>query len=260
MVSKDISRLFDLTGKVAVVTGGNGGIGFGMAEAIAGGGARVIIVGRNEEKNAAAVKAIESKGGTASALVADIRDEASCKEAFEKAAGQHGKIDILVNNAGISIRKKPETYSMAEWHSVVDTNLTATFIFSQLAHPVMKQAGGGKIINIGSMMSIFGTPLSAPYAASKGGIVQLTRALATAWATDGIQVNAVLPGYIDTDLTKKARTQVPNLNERVIDRTPAARWGLPTDFAGITVFLAGAASDFITGTAIPVDGGYSIKA
>jgi 2-dehydro-3-deoxy-D-gluconate 5-dehydrogenase len=260
MVTNEIAKLFDLTGKVALVTGGNGGIGFGMASAIAGAGATLFIVGRNAEKNASAVKAIETAGGTAASTIADIRDEASCKAAVDECAKRFGTIDILVNNAGISIRKKPETYTMAEWHAVVDTNLTASFMFSQMAHPLMKQNGRGKIINVGSMMSIFGTPLSVPYAASKGGVVQMTRALATAWATDGIQVNAVLPGYIDTDLTKMARTQVPNLNERVIDRTPAARWGLPDDFAGITVFLSSSASDFITGTAIPVDGGYSIKA
>jgi 2-dehydro-3-deoxy-D-gluconate 5-dehydrogenase len=260
MISAEIVNMFDLTGKIALVTGGNGGIGFGMASAIAKAGATVVILGRNAEKNASAVKAIESDGGTTSSVVADVTDEGSCKSAFNEVIGRHGTIDILVNNAGISIRKKPETYTMAEWHAVVNTNLTAAFVFSQLSHPFMQKAGRGKIINIGSMMSIFGTPLSTPYAASKGGIVQMTKALATAWAADGIQINALLPGYIDTDLTKKARTQVPNLNERVIDRTPAARWGQPDDFAGITVFLCGSASDFITGTAIAVDGGYSIKA
>ncbi len=256
----DTAALFDLTGKVALVTGGNGGIGLGIASALARAGARIMIVARNAAKNAAAVKALEGKGGVAAATVADIVDEASCKAAIEVTTDAFGTIDILVNNAGISIRKKPETYSLAEWHAVVDTNLTSTFLCSQLAHPLMKAAGGGKIINIGSMMSIFGTPLSAPYAASKGGVVQLTRALATAWAVDGIQVNAILPGFIDTELTQSARQQVPGLHERVIDRTPAGRWGLPRDFAGIAVFLASAASDFVTGTAIPIDGGYSIKA
>jgi 2-deoxy-D-gluconate 3-dehydrogenase len=123
----------------------------------------------------------------------------------------------------------------------------------------MKKAGGGKIINIGSMMSIFGASFTSAYAASKGGIVQFTRALATAWAKDNIQVNSVLPGWIDTDLTKRARQQVEGLHERVLGRTPAARWGTPDDHAGIAVFLASHASDFVTGTAIPVDGGYSIQ-
>jgi 2-deoxy-D-gluconate 3-dehydrogenase len=123
----------------------------------------------------------------------------------------------------------------------------------------MVRAGGGKIINIGSMMSIFGASFAAPYAASKGGIVQMTKALATAWAKDNIQVNAVLPGWIDTELTRAARRQVEGLHERVVARTPAGRWGAPDDFAGIAVFLAGPASDFVTGTAIPVDGGYSVQ-
>jgi 2-deoxy-D-gluconate 3-dehydrogenase len=260
MMTNGNAAMFDLAGKAAIVTGGNGGIGFGIASALAGAGAHVMIVGRSAEKNAASVDAIRSLPGSAASLVADITDEAACKAVMDAALARFGRLDILVNNAGISIRKTPQTYSLAEWHSVVDTNLTATFLCSQLAHPLMQQAGGGKIINIGSMMSIFGTPLSAPYAASKGGVVQLTRALATAWAADGIQVNAILPGYIDTALTERAREQVPGLNARVIDRTPAARWGKPVDFAGIAVFLASAASDFVTGTAIPVDGGYSIKA
>jgi 2-deoxy-D-gluconate 3-dehydrogenase len=123
----------------------------------------------------------------------------------------------------------------------------------------MKKAGGGKIINIGSMMSIFGAPLTAAYAASKGGIVQMTRALATAWAKDNIQVNSILPGWIDTELTQRARVDIEGLNENVLSRTPAGRWGKPEDFAGIAVFLAAPASDFVTGTAIPVCGGFSVR-
>jgi 2-deoxy-D-gluconate 3-dehydrogenase len=140
----------------------------------------------------------------------------------------------------------------------MNTNLTAAFQCSQAAYPHMLKAKGGKIINIGSMMSIFGAPYAAPYASSKGGIVQMSRAMATAWAKDNIQINSILPGWIDTDLTKGARAEVPGLNERVLARTPAGRWGSPDDFAGIAVFLASRASDFVTGTAIPVDGGYSI--
>jgi 2-deoxy-D-gluconate 3-dehydrogenase len=122
----------------------------------------------------------------------------------------------------------------------------------------MQRAGGGKIINIGSMTSIFGVPFAVPYSASKGGIVQLTKSLATAWAKENIQVNAVLPGWIDTELTRRAREQVPGLHERVLERTPTGRWGVPDDLSGIAVFLSSRASDFITGTAIPVDGGYSV--
>jgi 2-deoxy-D-gluconate 3-dehydrogenase len=139
----------------------------------------------------------------------------------------------------------------------MDTNLTSAFIASQAAYPHLKRAGRGKIVNIGSMMSIFGGGYLAPYAASKGGIVQLTKALAAAWAKDNIQVNAVLPGWIDTALTQRARKELAGLNERVLSRTPAGRWGEPADLAGIAVFLCAPASDFMTGTAIPVDGGYS---
>jgi 2-dehydro-3-deoxy-D-gluconate 5-dehydrogenase len=140
---------------------------------------------------------------------------------------------------------------------VLDTNLTSAFVAAQAAYPYMKRAGGGKIINTGSMMSLFGASFAAPYGASKGGIVQLTKSLAAAWAGDHIQVNAVLPGWIDTALTRRAREEVPGLHERVLARTPAGRWGSPEDLGGIAVFLASSASDFITGTAIPVDGGYS---
>ena len=172
---------------------------------------------------------------------------------------RHGRLDILVNNAGTNIRKAAHDMSLDEWHHVMDTNLTSTFLCCRAAHALMKEAGGGKIINIGSMLSIFGAPYAPAYGASKGGVVQLTRSLATAWAADNIQANAVLPGWIDTELTRKAREQVPGLNERVLARTPAGRWGVPADLAGIAVFLASSASDFVTGTAIPVDGGYSIS-
>jgi 2-deoxy-D-gluconate 3-dehydrogenase len=178
----------------------------------------------------------------------------------DEAAKRLGRLDILVNNAGINIRKAPQDYTLEEWREVLDTNLTSAFVAAQAAYPHMKRAGGGKIVNIGSMMSLFGASFVAPYGASKGGIVQLTKALAAAWAKDSIQVNAVLPGWIDTDLTRRARKEVDGLHERVLARTPAGRWGEPQDLAGIAVFLCSRASDFITGTAIPVDGGYSSQA
>ncbi|HXR57785.1 MAG TPA: glucose 1-dehydrogenase [Burkholderiales bacterium] len=245
---------FDLKGKVAIVTGGNGGIGLGMARGLAAAGARVVVAGRNAQKNAAAAKEL---GGIA--LQVDLLSEADCRNVVKETAKQLGRLDILVNNAGINIRKQPQEYSLEEWRRVIDTNLTSAFACSQAAYPEMKKAGAGKIINIGSMMSIFGASFTTPYAASKGGIVQMTRGFACAWAKDNIQVNAVLPGWIDTDLTRRAREQVDGLHERVLARTPAGRWGEPADFAGIAVFLSSAASDFLTGTAIPVDGGYSVQ-
>jgi 2-deoxy-D-gluconate 3-dehydrogenase len=252
-------KLFDLSGRVAIVTGGNGGIGLGMATGLAQAGAAVVVAGRQAKKSAAAVKTLEALGAKAVAAEVDVNDEASCRALADTAVKQFGRLDILINNAGISIRKQPETYTLAEWQQVISTNLTAAFICSQAAYPHMVKAGGGKIINIGSMLSIFGTAYAAPYAASKGGIVQMTKALASAWAKDKIQANAILPGWIDTDLTRTAREQVEGLHDRVVARTPAARWGVPEDFAGTAVFLASSASDFVTGAALVVDGGYSAQ-
>lgn len=252
-------NLFDLSNRVAIVTGGNGGIGLGMARGLANAGAAVIVAGRNAEKNSAAVAELEALGAKAIAVEVEITSEASCRAMIGAAVERFGRLDILINNAGTNIRKPPQDYSMAEWHTVLETNLTSAFVCSQAAYPEMKRVGGGKIINIGSMMSIFGASFATPYAASKGGIVQMTKALATAWAKENIQVNAVLPGWIDTELTRGARRDVPGLHERVLERTPAGRWGDTKDFAGIAVFLSSSASDFITGTAIPVDGGYSVQ-
>jgi len=249
--------LFDLAGRVAVVTGGNGGIGLGMARGLAAAGAAVALAARDAGKGEAAVAGLAAAGATAAFLPLDVADEGSCRAMIGETLARFGRLDILVNNAGTSVRKPPESYTAAEWHAVLDTNLTGALFCSQAAHAAMKQAGGGKIINIGSMYSIFGTSYGAAYAASKGALVQLTKSLAIAWAKDNIQVNAVLPGWIDTELTRGARRHVPDLHDRVLDRTPAGRWGIPEDLAGIAVFLAAPASDFVTGAAIPVDGGYA---
>jgi len=252
------TNLFDLRGKVAIVTGGNGGIGLGMARGLADAGAAIAVVGRNEAKSIAAVAELKQLGASAISITSDVTDKAAVSAMVERALRELGRIDILVNNAGINIRKPPHALDIAEWDSVISTNLTSAFLCSQAVYGAMKETGGGKIINIGSMMSIFGASFAPAYAASKGGIVQFTRSCACAWAADNIQVNAVLPGWIDTDLTRRAREQIDGLHDRVLARTPTARWGAAADFAGIAVFLASGASDFVTGTAIPVDGGYSI--
>jgi 2-deoxy-D-gluconate 3-dehydrogenase len=249
--------LFDLQGRVAIVTGGNGGIGLAMAKGLGQAGAIVVIVGRNKEKSEAAAAELRESGARVAGIVADVTSEDSCRTLVAAAVKAFGRLDVLVNNAGVNIRKRPEEYTIEDWNTVLVTNLSSAFVLAQAAYPEMVSVGGGKIINIGSMMSIFGAAFAAPYAASKGGIVQLTKALATAWAKDNIQVNAVLPGWIDTDLTRQARAQMPALHERVLQRTPAGRWGEPDDLAGIAVFLASRASDFVTGAAIPVDGGFS---
>jgi 2-deoxy-D-gluconate 3-dehydrogenase len=228
-----------------------------MAKGMAAAGATIVVAGRDTAKNTAAVSELLSSGGKASAIPVDVLKEESCRALITGTMEAHGRLDILINNAGMSIRKQPEEYTLAEWHTVLDSNLTSAFLCSQAAYPAMKKGGAGKIINIGSMMSIFGAPFATAYAASKGGMVQMTKSLATAWAKDGIQVNAILPGWIDTALTRRAREQVDGLHDSVLKRTPAARWGVPDDFAGVAVFLAAPASDFVTGAAIAVDGGYS---
>ena len=248
----------DLKGRVAVVTGGNGGIGLGMARGMALCGASVVLAGRNAAKAKDALSALAEFGGRHIFIAADVTKAELCRKLVAETLAAYGRLDILVNNAGTSVRKRPEVLSEADWHHVIDTNLTSALLCSQAAYPTFKHGGRGKIINIGSMMSLFGAPYAVAYAASKGGIVQMTRALATAWAADNIQVNAVLPGWIDTELTRGARQQVEGLHQRVLDRTPAARWGEPDDLAGIAAFLAGPGSDFITGAAIPVDGGFSV--
>ena len=252
-------NLFALTGKVAVVTGGNGGIGLGMARGLATAGAVVVVVGRNAEKSAAAAAELSELGPTAVALEADVTSSESIDAMVAAVSEQFGRLDILINNAGTNIRKRPEDLEESEWHTVIDTNLSSAFLCSKACYPLMKAGGGGKIMNNGSMLSLFGAPWAPVYAASKGGMVQLTKSLATAWAADNIQVNCFLPGWIDTELTRKARAQVDGLHDRVLDRTPAGRWGAIDDFQGLAVFLASSASDFVTGTAIPVDGGFSVS-
>ncbi|MCE2678611.1 MAG: glucose 1-dehydrogenase [Burkholderiaceae bacterium] len=254
-----MNPLFDLSGKVAIVTGGNGGIGLGMAQGLAAAGATVVIAGRNHHKNSEAVAAVQSQGGQAHAVAVDVMQQASCEQMVQSTLQAHGRVDILVNNAGMNIRKPPQSYALAEWNEVMQTNLTSAFVCSQAVYGAFEKNRAGKIINIGSMMSLFGASFATPYAASKGGMVQMTKALACAWAAQNIQVNAILPGWIDTDLTRQARVDVQGLHDRVLERTPAKRWGVPNDFAGIAVFLASSASDFITGAAIPVDGGYSVQ-
>ena len=252
-------EMFDLTGKVAVVTGGNGGIGLAMACGMAEAGASVVVAGRNKDKNAGAVRKLKGLGVKAIAHEVDVTVETACSALMDFTIDTFGRLDILVNNAGTNIRKSPQSLSLAEWKTVLDTNLTSAFVCSQAAYPHLCNASGGKIINIGSMYSLFGAPMVVAYSASKGGIVQMTKSMAAAWAKDNIQVNAVLPGWIDTDLTRQARIDLPELNEKVLSRTPAGRWGKADDHKGVAVFLASAASDFVSGASLPVDGAFSIS-
>ncbi len=198
---------FDLTGKGAIVTGGNGGIGYGIARGLGQAGANIVIAARRAEKNAQAVAALHALGVKAMSVVTDVQDEASVQAMVQATVKAFGGIDILVNNAGINIRKAPQDYTLMEWQQVLNTNLTGVFLCSRAAYPSMAQAGGGKIINIGSMTSIFGSNVSPAYGATKGGVVQFTKSLAVFWAKDNIQVNALLPGWIHTDLTASASAE-----------------------------------------------------
>jgi 2-deoxy-D-gluconate 3-dehydrogenase len=250
-------ELFDLRGKVALVTGGNGGIGLGIARGLAQAGAHVAIAGRNAAKHSAAVEALEELGGQVIGVIADVTDVADVRRMVAETVERLGGLDILIANAGMNIRKAPQDYTIEEWNQIVNTNLTSVFACCQAVYPEMQRRGGGKIVTIGSMTSLFGFDVASVYAATKGGVVQLTQSLAMAWAKDNIQVNSILPGWIETDLNKAAREAPNGIKERVVQRTPAGRWGQPGELAGAAVFFSSHASDFVTGTALPVDGGFS---
>jgi 2-deoxy-D-gluconate 3-dehydrogenase len=236
----------------ALVTGGGRGIGRAIAAALVEAGATVTVLGRD----AATLEDAVSAGAAHFAAVADVSDETSLKAAIAQASARQ-PIDILIANAGMNIRKAPQEYTIDEWNQIVNTNLTSVFTCCQAVYPEMLRRGGGKIVTIGSMTSLFGFGIASVYAATKGGVVQLTQSLAMAWAKDNIQVNSILPGWIETDLNKAAREGPNGIKERVVQRTPAARWGQPSELAGAAVFFSSRASDFVTGTALPVDGGFS---
>ena len=250
-------KLFDLTGKVAVVTGGNGGIGLGIAMGLAGAGANIVIAARSVEKTAQALEDIRALGVEAHGITVDVTQEPAIQRIVTSTIDHMGRLDILVNNSGIAVRAQPQELTAAQWDSVVDVNLRAAFLASKAAYAQMVKAGGGKVINVGSMYSIFGSDWGAPYAASKGGLVQLTKSLAVAWAKDNIQVNAVLPGWIVTDLTRGIQDADPNRYDNISRRIPTGRWGEPSELAGAAVFLASTASGYVTGATLAVDGGYS---
>ncbi len=251
-------NLFDLSGKVAIVTGGNGGIGLGIARGLAQAGASIAVAGRDAAKSQAAAEAITSETGVrAVPVTGDISVPADVERLVGEVRDAFGRIDILVNNAGINRRRPPEQLSLEDWNEVINVNLTSAFVLCKAVYPSFREAGAGKIVNIGSMASIFGQSFGAAYSASKGGIVQLTKSLALAWANDHIQVNAILPGWFDTELTRKARTEITDLHDRVLKRIPMGRWADPADIAGTAIWLCSRSSDYVTGIAVPVDGGYT---
>ena len=253
------SQMFDLTGRVAIVTGGNGGLGLAMALGLAGAGADVVVAARNAEKTAQACAEIEALGTRAVGLGVDVIQEADILRMVSQTIEAFGRVDILVNNAGMTVRKEPQDLETGEWDQVLDVNLRAAFLGARAVYPHMKSQGGGKIVNIGSMFSIFGGGGSgAPYSASKGGIVQLSKSLAVAWAKDNIQSNAILPGWFMTDLTAAVPATQPERYDLISRRIPYGRWGEPEDLQGAAIFLSSAASDYVTGAVLTVDGGYSV--
>jgi 2-deoxy-D-gluconate 3-dehydrogenase len=249
---------FDLTGRVAIVTGGNRGIGRGIAVGLARAGADIAVAARNRETTAEVVDEVRGLGRHSLGVACDVTLGADVARTVASVLDELGRIDILVNNAGISLGGRPETLPEESWDRVLDTNLKAVLRFSQAVYPALKDAGGGKVINIGSEYSIFGSPQVVAYAASKGGVIQMTKSLAVAWAGDGIQVNAIIPGWVRTDMTAPVIDHEP-MYRSIVGRTPAGRFAEPEELAGAAVFLASAASDFVTGQSIVVDGGYSVS-
>lgn len=255
------SELFDLSGQVALVTGGNGGIGRSLALGFANAGASVAIIGRNEEKNLQVLGELQEIGNPCTALRVDMVQRDQLAPAIDDIEGQLGPVGILVNNAGIaSLSGGILEESESDWDSVIETQLNAVFLVSKIVASRMKDRGAGKIINIGSMYSYFGSAVVPSYSAAKGAIVQLTKSMAIELAAWNIQVNAIAPGWFITDMTAAVRSpEMKEMNDEIVARTPAGRWGEPDELVGTAIYLASKASDFVTGTMIPVDGGYSVR-
>ena len=250
--------LFDLTGRVAIVTGGNRGIGRSIALGLARAGAAVAIFGRNDEKNQQALAELQALGVPALAVKLDVTDRAALEPAFNSVETELGPVSILVNNAGnVSLSGGVLNEKPTDWDNVIETQLNAVFLLSKLAAASMLKHKRGKIINLGSMYSYFGSGLIPSYSAAKGAIIQLTKSMAIELAPYNIQVNAIAPGWIETDMTAPVHSMP--LNDEILARTPAARWGQPEEVAGTAVYLASRASDFVTGETIRVDGGYAIR-
>jgi NAD(P)-dependent dehydrogenase (short-subunit alcohol dehydrogenase family) len=251
-----LDDLFSLDGRVALVTGGSSGIGRAIARALAGAGARVLLLARGEDALAAAAAAIRKAGGTAAWVSADLGDRTSALRGAERAAAVFGEPDILVNSAGINLRPPMNALTIAEWDQTMAVNLTAPFLLGQRFGPVMAGRGWGRIINVASQQAVRAFGRSGGYGASKGGLVSLTRSQSEAWAASGVCCNAVSPGFVITPLTREAASD-PALCEALAARTMIGRNGEAGDFEGIAVFLASRASAYVTGQVIFVDGGFS---
>ena len=245
---------FGLSGKTALVTGSSRGLGAGIALALAEAGAQVALHG-SQSAPQATQKLIAKTGARSIALSADVSDESACSRLIEQVMAEFGRIDILVNNAGTIRRAPAADHSMEDWHTVLGTNLTSVFRLTQAAGRHMLAQGSGKVINIASMLTFQGGVFVPSYAAAKGGVGQLTKAFANEWASKGVNVNAIAPGYMETDNTAVLRKDTDR-SRQILERIPAGRWGLASDLAGAAVFLASAASDYVHGHILAVDGGW----
>src|SRR4029453_502347 len=258
MATAGARAMFDLTGRVALVTGGNGGIGRAIALGLAEAGALVAIIGQNEAKNEAVLAELTAIGVRCLAVQIDVTDRPSLAPAFQRVESELGKVDILVNNAGIATLSGGVLFEEPEdWDKVIKTHLDAPFLLSKLAAASKRARHAGKIVNIASICSLFGSKLAPSYSAAKGAVIQLTKSMAIELAPYNIQVNAIAPGWIETEMTVPVRSTP--WNDEILARVPAGRWGRPEEIAGTAVYLAAHASDFVTGATIFVDRGYAAR-
>jgi len=255
-VTRYLDELFSLDGRVALVTGGSSGIGRAIARALAGAGARVVLLARGEQALAETAAAIRAEGGAAAWVSADLGDRAALKRGAQEAAGHFGEPDILVTSAGVNLRPPMNALTAAEWDQTIAVNLTAPFLLGQRFGPGMAERGWGRIINIVSQQAVRAFGNSGGYGASKGGLASLTRSQSEAWAASGVCCNAVSPGFVITPLTREAASD-PERCAALAARTMIGRNGQAGDFEGIAVFLASRASAYVTGQVIFVDGGFS---
>lgn len=249
-----MNPLFDLSGKTALITGSSRGLGLTLATGLASAGAQIILNGRNREQLEHAVSLLQEQGFSASAMIFDVQNEPEIRKQLEGYESQGKSVDILVNNAGLQIRGPLEEFTEADWHKVLDTNLTGVFLTSKIVVKNMIANRAGKIINICSVQSELARPTIAPYTASKGGLKMLTKAMATDWGRHNIQVNAIAPGYFKTEMTRSLYEN-PSFDTWLCSRTPANRWGEPEELCGAVVFLASSAANYVNGHILYVDGG-----
>lgn len=252
-------KCFDLTGKVAIITGGNGGLGLGIAKGLASEGCAVALVGRNQEKIDKAVAEMEAIGAKAIGVKADVSKEADVNRMVAETVEQLGRVDILFNNAAISWGVAPEKLTIEDWDQFIAIDLTSCFLCSKAVHPEMVKVGGGKIINVGSAITQKAMGKLVHYAAAKGGMDHMTQSLALAWGKDNIQVNAILPGLVHTEMMPCfGENKIGPVVDYITKKTPVGRYGMPDDFEGLSLVLSSDASKFITGSIIVADGGMTL--